>query len=633
MVAAVEHFLLAEHNREVFDAVRRAALVCLRGQRHLMLAIFPLFLLLGLFLPGFFIAKYLRHGLWWASAFTISLLILFHCVFWLGVFHVPITLWTVLPGLLAVTAVAAWCQGRYAISAAPDPTPRFPLSDRLLLLGSGLVGAVLLAHTAIAPSMGGDTPFRWDFLATRILALRKFDFYPPLVPADFHTYFFVDGIPPSVSFTNWWLYASAGQYLPSLTCIFVAAQFACTLGFTYGAAAAVFSRRGGVLAAALLATSPLYFRSVILGQETGMTALAIAATLYFVVTARRPSDVPAMVAAGLSAALCALSREYGWIAVIAGVIALSWRRQPVLQVVLFGAVAVAGAGPWYVRNWILTGNPFYSLKFANFAVNVVHDRILQFYSSALGVRQWSFASVTGVLYLLLVFATLQILAGIPGSLTCFRKNGYLAIIALLLVAVWIQSAAYTSGGLEASTRVLSPALVVLSITAAAMLEPLTRRARWLMPIVIAIIGGQLWTAAQGAVYPKSLLSLPPSQWAGNMFPHMLPPAEFQIRDQLVKILPPGYRVLSDSAYLHAALADSGVEVVPVWSPEVRFLFSSSPAESERRLRELRIGSVICYPKTMNMDFLIATSPFYAALPERWRALAQVGDFLFILAPK
>jgi len=119
----------------------------------------------------------------------------------------------------------------------------------------------------------------------------------------------------------------------------VAAQFAATLTFTYGAAAAAFSRRAGVLAAAILAASPLYFRSVVLGQETGLTALGIAATIYFVVIARQPDDIPAMISAGLAAALCALSREYGWIALIAGVVALLWRRQPLKQVFVFGAVA------------------------------------------------------------------------------------------------------------------------------------------------------------------------------------------------------------------------------------------------------------------------------------------------------
>lgn len=598
-----------------------------------MLAIFPLFLVLGLFLPGFFIAKYLRHTLWWASAFVISLLILFHSIFWLGVFHVSIGLWTVLPSLIATSAGAAWLQRRFAIPVATSPAPQLTPKDRILILSSGFVGAVLLVHSAISPLMGGDMLFRWDFLAQRMLGLGRFDFYPPLTPADFRTYFFVDGIPPLVSFTHWWLYASAGRYLPSLICVFVAAQFACTLGFTYGAASAVFSRRAGVLAAAILAACPLYFRSVVLGQETGLTALSIAATIYFAVTARQPNDIPAMVSAGLAAALCALSREYGWIALIAGVIALLWRRQPLKQVAVFAGVAAAGAAPWYARNWMLAGNPFYSLRFGSFAVNPIHDGILHYYSASLGVHAWTSGTWASMLFLLLFFAMFQVLAGIPGGFTHFRQHGYLMVIALLLVAVWIQSIGYTSGGAEASTRVLSPAMVVLSITGAGILEPLTRRIRWHTAILMAIAVCQSWTAAQGVIYPSDPFSLRPGQWLQSAFPRIPKAAEFQIRDELARIFPPGYRVLSDSAYLHAALVDTGVEVVPVWSPEVRFIFSSSPEESERRLRALRIGSVVCYPKTMNMAYLTSASPFYASLPERWRPLAQVGDFLFILVPK
>jgi hypothetical protein len=598
-----------------------------------MLAIFPLFLILGLFLPGFFIAKYFRHPLWWASAFTISLVILFHSIFWLGVFGVSITLWTVLPILLAASAGAFWLQRKFSIPPEPDPAPPLTRQDWILILSSGFVGVVLLVHSAIAPTMGGDTPFRWDFLAQRLLALGKFDFYPPLTPADFRTYFFVDGIPPLISFTHWWLYASAGRYLPSLTCVFVAAQFACTLAFTYGAASAVFSRRAGVLAAAILAACPLYFRSIVLGQETGLTALSIAATIYFVVTARRPHDVPAMVSAGLAAALCALSREYGWIALIAGAIALLWRRHPLKQAIVFGAVATAAAAPWYARNWILAGNPFYSLKFLSFAVNPIHDSIMRYYSASLGVQHWTGSNWASLFFLLLVFATFQFLAGIPGGFARFRSHGYLLVIALLLVGVWILSAGYTSGGVLASTRVLSPALVVLSITGAGVLEQLTRRAPWRTAIVVVIVAGQIWTAAQGAIYPKDPFTLPPGQWLANAFPRIDQPAEFQVRDQLVRLLPAGYRVLSDSAYLHAALVDTGIEVVPVWSPEVGFIFSSTPEESEKRLRALRIGSVVCYPLTMNMAYLTSVSPFYASLPERWRPLAQVGNFLFVLGPK
>jgi len=598
-----------------------------------MLLIFPLFLILGLFLPGFFIAKYLRRTLWWAFAFIVSLLVLFHSVFWLGVFRVPITLWSVLPCLIAASAGAAWVERRSAIPAETERTPRLARQDGVLLLSSGLVGAVLLTRVAISPLIGFDTRFRWDFLAQQILALGKFDFYPPLTPADFRTYFYVDGIPPLVSFTHWWLYASAGRYLPSLICIFVAAQFACTLAFTYGAASAVFSRRAGVFAAAMLAACPLYFRSVVHGQETGLTALSIAATIYFVVTARQPRDVPAMVSAGLAAALCALSREYGWVALIAGVIALLWRRQPLKQVFVFGAVATAAAAPWYARNWILSGNPFYSLSFGNFAVNPIHNGILQYYHALLGVQQWTSSTWASLLWFFPLFATFQVLAGIPGGFTRFRQRGYLGVIALLLSAVWLQSVGYTSGGPDASARVLSPVMVVLSITGAGLLEPLTRRARWQMPIVTAIVLFQAWTAAQGVFYLNNPFSLPLSQWSQYVFRRVPEQAEFQARDQLSNVLPAGSRVLSDNAYLHAALKEKGIEVVPVWSPEVRFIFSSSAEESERRLRSLRIGSVACYPGSMNMEYLASSSPLYASLPQRWRVQAQVPGFLYILVPE
>src|SRR5205814_4677657 len=115
-------------------------------------------------------------------------------------------------------------------------------------------------------------------------------------------------------------------------------------------------------------------------------------------------------------------------------------------------VATAAAGPWYARNWILTGNPFYSLRFGGFRVNPVHDAILHYYSASLGVLHWSVANWMSVLYVLLLFATFQLLAGIPGGFRRFRENGYLIVIALLLMAVWIQSVGFTSGGVEGSMR-------------------------------------------------------------------------------------------------------------------------------------------------------------------------------------
>ncbi len=598
-----------------------------------MLLLSPFFLVLGLFLPGFFVAKYLRNTLPWASAFPLSLLILFHSIFWLGVSGVSLTLWTVLPCLLTAGAAAAWLARRSAIPPDDKSAPPWDKQDRILLLSSGLVGAILLARSAISPLIGFDTRFRWDFLAQRILALGKFSFYPPLNPADFRSYFYVDGIPPLVSFTHWWLYVSAGRYLPTLICVFVTAQFACTLAFTYGTASAIFSRRAGILAAALLAACPLFFKAVVLGQETGLTALAIAAMLYFIVTPRQANDRAAMVSAGLAAALCALSREYGWIALVAGIIALLWRRQALKQILIFAATATAVAAPWYARNWALTGNPFYSLSFGNFPVNPIHVGILQQYNALLGLGRWTGATWAGLVSFMLVFATLQVLAGIPGGFTRFRQNGYLIVIALVLSAVWLQSVGYTSGGVSISTRVLSPAMVVLSITAAGLLEALTRRARWHTPILAIILLFQAWTAAHGVLYPKNPSELSLDQWSQNIFRPVPENSEFQLSDQLTKYLPPGSRVLSDSAHLHAALIDKGIEVVPVWSPEVRFIFSLPPEEAERQLRALHIENLAYYPRSLNTRYLLSASPFYAALPQRWRIRAQVPGSIYLLAPK
>lgn len=586
------------------------------------MVLLPILLPLGLFLPGYFAARLFRLPLWAPSAFVLSLPILFHCVFWLGVAGVPIKVWSVAPLLIAATGGLAWAQRKFApVVKASKKTP-WTGEERILLAACGAVGLILLVHSARTPLVGQDTRFRWDFLAQLIGQSGNFRFYPPLKAADFRSYFFVDGIPPLVSFTHWWLYASAGEYLPPLISLRVTAEFFGTLAFTYGAASALFSRRAGVLAAAALAASPLYFRAVFLGQETGLTALAIAALLYFIVSARQ--SVPA----GLAAAVCALSREYGWIALVGGVVALAWQRESRKQIPVFVGVAAAVAAPWYVRNWMLAGNPMYSLRLPGFAVNPIHDAILQFYKSQLGVQTWTASIWVSVFLLLVTLAVPQMLVGLPMAVRNFRRHGYLLVIAVLTMGVWIVSVGYTSGGVEISMRVLSPALVVLSMAAAGALERWMGRWHSVAPIGIGVC--LFWTAAQGMFFPFDPLSLQPGQSA---FAVVDAPMEFKLREQLVKTVPRGSRVLSDSAYLHAAVRDFGIDVVPVWSPEVRFIFSVPAEEAERRLAALNIACIVAYPRTENAVYLASASPLYKSLPERWRVLAESGESLYVLAPK
>src|SRR5262245_17201873 len=104
-----------------------------------MLFIFPLCLVLGFFLPGCFVARYFRHGLWGATAFVISLLILFYSVFWLGIFGVAITLWHVLPCLAAAAFAGAWLRRRSFQDDTHNPIP-WAMQDWILMTAAAVVG-------------------------------------------------------------------------------------------------------------------------------------------------------------------------------------------------------------------------------------------------------------------------------------------------------------------------------------------------------------------------------------------------------------------------------------------------------------------------------------------------------------
>jgi hypothetical protein len=298
-------------------------------------------------------------------------------------------------------------------------------------------------------------------------------------------------------------------------------------------------------------------------------------------------------------------------AVVAGVVLLRWRRFPGRAMAIFAAVAVAVAGPWYVWEWARTGNPFYSLSVGPFAVNPIHDGIMRYYRTVLRPDD-------AVVPLLLMFAPLQILAGIPGMFPRFRERGYLAVAAAIAVIAWLQAVGYTSGGLLPSLRVLTPAVAALSVAAAGVLI------RWRAAAVVATAAALCWTLATGSVYPE-----PFSVWPERAFKSPLPNTEYQIAGPLAEGTSKGARILSDSAFLYSAMADKGVEVVPVWSPEVRFLFGSPAEEADRRLRELGIETVVFYPTSLNAGYLTRASAFYAELPRRWHVIYNLeGQIVF-----
>jgi hypothetical protein len=343
---------------------------------------------LGFFLPGYAISILLKSRARWCSAFLVSVLVLFHGIFWLAVLGVRLSFGAVLAHQVLWTlaaGAAAWKWGRSdepvkgkSLLSQVSSSLTAPDACAALLMAAGVMVGVMLLRSALAPLMGADTNFRWDFLAHRMAELGHFRFYPPLTAADFKLYFVIDGIPPLVQFSYWWLYAAWGSHAPAITSIFVATQYAVAIALTYRAAAALGSTWGGAAAAAVLATSPLFYYATVIGQETGLTPAATAGTVFFLVSANGDRDWRAMVLAGAAAAVGALSREYGCILVFVGVVISIWRGHRLAATAVFAAVAMALAAPWYLRTWGLSGNPFYSNAVGRiFAVNPVYSGMLR----------------------------------------------------------------------------------------------------------------------------------------------------------------------------------------------------------------------------------------------------------------
>jgi hypothetical protein len=432
-----------------------------------------------------------------------------------------------------------------------------------------------------------------------------------------------------VSFAYWWLYAAAGRYLPELTALFVVGQYAAVVWLTYRTGTALFSRRAGLYAVIVLATSLLFYRALAIGQETGLTALSMITITYFIVSAGEGTDYRAMVLAGLAAAVGALAREYGWAFVAYGVLVLVWRRRGWPEVAAFGLTALLLAGPWYLRTLLLTGNPLFSNRLFGLPVNPVHAAIIDSYRARLGVGNWPASRWFDLGFYLASYTPLQLLLGLPAALIVARRHGYLGLGALLVAGLYLSSIAYTSGLEFYAARVLAPALVLLSLPAGALLARLHRPLALLaMNLLLAVLFAR--AAAYAAIYPVSLTT-PPGRWLAAALDYE-PGAplyggrhEEALPQLLPEELPTGTRLLAENVFAHAALADTGYDVVPVWSPEVAFLFDKrvDARAAHRRLWELGIRAVVYNPVSLNSDYQRRESPFFRDVPDGWPPLLEL----------
>ncbi|HND60327.1 MAG TPA: hypothetical protein PLB90_02535 [Opitutaceae bacterium] len=555
----------------------------------------------GLLLPGAAWLRVLRIRAGLSGCFIGSAATLYLTVVLYDLLHVPISLTSMSVGLAVVTAGA----GLVAILRArksPSLPPPEPAGRPLPFLTDLGFWTPLLAvfwlffswRLGTQPLNGGDVDFRWSWLAEQMLHHGSLSFYPPRSAADFTSYFWVESIPPGVASLHGWAYACAGRVdevwasAGGLMQMLALHDLAWRLGALWGGRET--ARRAVVLVAAL----PLLNWSVLLGQETGLTAVAVAGITFAAFRWRASPEPGWLGLAVLAGVLGASTREYGLIFPIYAAVLLRLFRAPARTALAVGGIALALGLIWPVRTWVLTGNPFYSLRVARFfALNgffVDWSETISLGSHRLLFTAAAWQEVGRYLLLGAPLATL----GWAALLFSLRRRAPEALGCLLGIgltfALWYASVPYTGGGLFYSMRVLSPALLLGAVFGASALDAAKLPASALRLADIAIVVAAGYTLPITLTLPHHPYKLSPDEWpeAGLRFVDDQRQADAEVARHLDKL--PGHgRILSECVSLPRALAPDGVTVVPLWSPEVSWLFDHGLAPDEVARRWARSG--------------------------------------------
>ena len=396
----------------------------------------------------------------------------------------------------------------------------------------------------------------------------------------------------------------AGEARPGLTAPLVSFQFVLVVVAVFALARQLFSPRAAVFAAALVACTPLIGWASAMGQETGLTGIALVALLLYLPRTRADESAATIVVAALAAALGALAREYGLAIPLLGLgLCLARRLSPRACAIFAVAVAVSVV-PWYARNWALTGNPLFGLALGGwFPVNEVHGWLNASYQAEHG---WAHLPPEA-LRLVLTNCLAALIGGIAGVVLFFRSAPALVVAAALFVALWAVSLGYTAAGFIYALRVLNPALALAAVLGGAALARWVPERRSLGAITIALTLFAVDAALRTLTLPANVYRVPPREWlvAGRALhdyhgrPLYRELARIAGQERMLVLGP------------NALLTKQGARTVPLWSPEVRFVFDATlpPPEIARRLRAAGIGYALLTTGRVNERFL-AHSAFF-----------------------
>jgi hypothetical protein len=366
------------------------------------------------------------------------------------------------------------------------------------------------------------------------------------------------------------------------------------------------------LATLAAAACPLLSWATLLGQETGLTAIALAGIAWALTGWRENGERRWLAAAGLFASVGAVVREYGIVFPLlaaAGLLGLRSDRRAWLAFLLPAAAGLV----WPLRTWLLTGNPFHSLAVGGLLpINERFVAWINFDAATLRSALWSAPGAMNLARYLLFFSVPALVGWLVVARMLRahpRLAGWAAGAIALIIGLWILSVPFTNGGLFYSLRVLSPALALGCIGTGIGLAHITAppRPNPVLPSVL-VAGTCLALLVPTAALPLDFRSAPWREWPAFCRPA---PAE---ADETVGAIARLQReadgkdrvgvILADGPGFQRRLADTGLTVIPPWSPQADSLFDASlpPAEAASRWRASGITHLVVTKWQPNVDF-------------------------------
>lgn len=590
---------------------------------ELWLAAKFLLLLAGLLMPGSAIMRALGVPVSIATSFVGSVVALYVTVLALQLSGERISLLSLTTGLAVITVIAQLARRRDihdhdAVSLLAGSRNYNPITGMGPWVPVYLIFGVAVAWRAWhQPLAGPDVEFRWTFLAEQMLRLGSLNFYPPQTSEDFLSYFWVESIPPGAPALHAWAYACAGSSNAGWTAPAVILQLWSLHELLWRTA----ERIGGIQAARFTclaaAACPLLTWSIVISQETGLTAIALIGIAYTVHGWTETHSPGWAALVGVFAALGASAREYGLVFPALAIVGLLVVRANWRAWLAFLSVAAIGL-VWPVRTWLLTGNPFYSLAVGSaLPVNERFIAWIEHDAAAFGGVLRSLDGWAGIGRYLLLYAPFALVGWgvlVSGTFRRWRHAALGLAMTIVVLGLWAASVRYTNGGAFYSLRVTSPALTLGCLAAGVGL------ARF----IASRPNSRISTTAVASLLVLALLpatlALPTNPWRTpwREWPAFTPPSPVApaAPDESVTIVRRALsaRALGSAGSSRVVLADGpgyqrrfqpfGIPVIPLWSPQADWLFDPTlaPAEALRRWRESRVDYIIVTKWQSNIDF-------------------------------